>query len=128
MLWTVCHLWWPQSHFVYNCYRHWSSLVLKNGNGMDSFLHSSKGVTQWDLLCMVVYGIGILLLIKNLKAEFPDFTQPSDTDNYGSLDTFARFRSYFNFLKRLVLGQRYYPEPSKRVSIVHQENPEAGKL
>ena len=44
MLWIVCHLWPSVACFVFNCYCHWSSLVLQNGNGMAIFLHSREGV------------------------------------------------------------------------------------
>ena len=40
MLWTVWHLWTSGARFVFNCYCHWSLLVLRNGNGTDSILHS----------------------------------------------------------------------------------------
>ena len=41
-------------------------------------------------LTMVAYGIGIIPLIKNLKAEFPDVTQPWYGDYAGALGTFAK--------------------------------------
>ena len=41
MLWTVHHLCLSGSCFVFNCYRHWSSLVLRNRNGEDIFLNIS---------------------------------------------------------------------------------------
>ena len=75
MLWKVRHLWPSGARFVFNCYCHWSSLVLRNRNGAASFLHSREGVTQGDPLSMVSYCIGIPPLIKNLKVEFPDVTQ-----------------------------------------------------
>ena len=37
MLWTVFHLWPSRARFVLNYYCHWSLLVFRNGNGMDSF-------------------------------------------------------------------------------------------
>ena len=45
MLWTVRHIWPSVAPFAFNCYRHWSSLVLKNSNGTASILHSREGVT-----------------------------------------------------------------------------------
>ena len=48
---------------------------------------------------MFAYGIGILLLIKQLKAVFLDVTQPWYANNSGTLGTFARVGSYFNLLK-----------------------------
>ena len=60
MLWTVRHLWPSGARFVFNCYRHWSLLVLREGNGMAIFLHSNESVTQGGPLAITVYGIGIL--------------------------------------------------------------------
>ena len=45
MLSTVRHLWLSGDHFVFNFYRHWSLLVLWNGNGTARFLHIKEGVT-----------------------------------------------------------------------------------
>ena len=53
MLWTVRHLWPSRARVVFNCYCHWSLLVLRNGNGMDCFMHSKEGVTQGDPLAMI---------------------------------------------------------------------------
>ena len=41
---TVRHLWPSRASFVLNYYFHWSSLVLRNGNGTYSFMHSRDGV------------------------------------------------------------------------------------
>ena len=84
-------------------------------------------MTQVDPLAMVAYGIGIILLIKHLKAEFTGFTQPQYSENAGALSTFKKFELYFNYLKRFGLGRGYYPEPSKSVLIVHPDNIESGK-
>ena len=48
-------------------YCHWSLLVLRDGYGVASFLHSREGVTEGGGLDIIVYGICILPLIKNLK-------------------------------------------------------------
>ena len=122
MLQTIHHLWPPGAHFVYKCYHQWSSLVLWNGNGTTSFLHSREGMTQGDPLDMVAYGIGILLLIKYLKSAFTDVTQPWYAGDASALGTTTRVGSYFNSLKKLELGRGYHPELSKSVLIVHPEN------
>ena len=48
---------------------------------------------------MVAYGIIILPLIKNLKAEFTDVTYTWYGDNDGALGKFANTELYFNFLR-----------------------------
>ena len=64
MLWTVHHLCLSKYCVVFICDCHWSSLVLRNWNGMSNFLHSRKGVMQGGPLAMVAYVIGVLPLIK----------------------------------------------------------------
>ena len=78
---TVFHIWLSGAHFVFKWYHQWSFLVLRNGNGMSRFWNSREGVTQGDPLEMIIYGIGILLLIKNLRWELPDVTQTWYADN-----------------------------------------------
>ena len=77
---------------------------------------------------MIAYGIGILPLIKNLKQEIPDITQPWYADDNGALDKLARLETYFDSLTHHSPGQGYHPEPSKSVLILHPQNLEAGKV
>ena len=127
MLWAVRHLWMSGASFVFNCYHHWSSLVLRNGNGTASFLHSREVVTQGDPIKMITYGIVILPLINNLKREIPDVTQPWYADAAGYLSKFARIETYFDSLTRQVPGRGYYYELSNSILIVHSENIDARK-
>ena len=90
MICTVRYLLLSGARFF--CYRYWSSLVLRNKNGTASFLHSMEGVTQGYPLYMVAYDIGILPLIKNLKAELPDATQPCCADDSSELGTFTNVK------------------------------------
>ena len=78
-------------------------------------------MTQVDPLAMVAYGIGIILLIKHLKAEFTGFTQPQYSENAGALSTFKKVELYFNYLKRFVLGCGYYPGPPKTFLVIHPD-------
>ena len=122
ILWTVCHLWPPLACLVLNCYRHWSSLVLRNGNGMFSFLHIREGVTQGDPLDMAADVIGVIPLIKWLKEAYPDVNQPWYVDDDGEIGMFNKIGLYFNLLKQFGLGRGYYPKPPKRIPIVHPDN------
>ena len=128
MLWTFRHLWTSRSRFVFNCYRHWSSIVLQNRNGKSSIIYSREVVTQGGPLAMIVYGIGILPLIKNLKRAIPDITQPWYTDDAVSLGTFARLETYFYLLTLQGLGRGYHPKLIKSVLILCPDNLEAGKV
>ena len=117
----------PELVFVFNFYRHWSSIFLLSGNGTASFLHSKEGMTKGYPLEMIVYGTGILPLINNIKQEIPNVTHPWYADDAGALGMFARLATYFYSLTRQGLGWGYYPKPPKIVLIVRPENIEAGK-
>ena len=101
--------------------------VLKNGNGTDIFLNSRESVTQGDPLAMVVYRIGVLSLIKLLKAAHPVITQPCCADNDCALGVFDNIGLHFNLLKYFGPGHRYYPEPLKIFLIVNPDNLAVGK-
>ena len=79
-------------------------------------------MTQGDPLSMVVYEIGVPYLMKNLKDELPDVTQPKYADNDGAIYMFANNKLYFNQLKQFFPRRGYYPKPSKSFLIVHLEN------
>ena len=65
MLWAIRYEWPSGAQFTYNCYRHWSTLVVRNTkDGSGHFLHSKEGVTQEDPLAMIVGGL--LRFEKNL--------------------------------------------------------------
>ena len=127
MLWTAIHLYPSVASFAFNCYRHWSSLFLRNGNGTASFLHSKEGVTQGGPLAMITYRIGILPLIKNLKQEIPAITHPWHADNAVALGTLSRLGTYFDLVTHQGPGHGYYPRPSKSVLVLRPENIEAEK-
>ena len=47
MLWAVRHEWPGGAQFTFNCYRHWSTLVVRDtAGGSGHFLHIKEGVTQ----------------------------------------------------------------------------------
>ena len=50
---------WPSGgRFAFNCYRHWSTLVISAGDGMGHFLYIKEEVAQGDPLEMVAHGLG----------------------------------------------------------------------
>ena len=64
---------------------------------------------------MVAYGIGIILMIKLLKAEFPGVTHPWYADGAGALGTFANVELYFNLPKKSDQDIVITPNPLKSV-------------
>ena len=77
---------------------------------------------------MIVYGIGILPLINNLKWDIPYVTQPWYADNVGALGTFTRLETYFDSLTYQVPRRGYHTEPPNSVLIVRPENLEDRKV
>ena len=76
---------------------------------------------------MVSYGIVVLPLIKHLKAELTNITQPWYADNAGAIGTFTNVKLYFNCLKQFGPGRGCHPKLSKSVLIVPPVNIEAKK-
>ena len=65
MLWAVRHERPSGAQFPFNCYRHWSTLVVRDtGDGSGHFFNRKEGVTQGDPLTMIAYVIGVLPLIR----------------------------------------------------------------
>ena len=60
-----------------------------------------------DPLDMVTYGIGVLPLIKRLKAAHPDITHPWYAEYSGALGMYDNIKLYCNLLKYSVLGHEY---------------------
>ena len=85
-------------------------------------------MTRGKALSLVAYRMGILHLIKKLKSQITNITQPWYAYNAGALGTFARVRSYLNLLKQYDPGQGYYPKPSKSILIMHMYNIKSKKL
>jgi hypothetical protein len=76
MLWTVRHEWPAGAIFAFNCYNHHSLLIVRNPDGMPTCMFSREGVTQGHPIAMFCYGIGILPMVRQLKAIYPELKQP----------------------------------------------------
>jgi hypothetical protein len=101
MLWAVRHEWPSGARFTFNCYKHWSSLMIHGNNSTGVVLHSKEGVTQGDPLAMITYGIGTLPLIQQLKEEFPDTKQPWYADDAGAGAKFDAIQHLFIRLQEI---------------------------
>ena len=118
MLWTIRHEWPAGARFAFNCYRHYSPLLCRDPDGHSFTLFSREGVTQGDPLSMFAYGVGILPLIRQLKAAHPSCIQPWYADDAGSAGTFESIDHFFADLVKIGPDFGYFPEPSKSVLIV----------
>ncbi len=128
MLWVVRHEWPSGARFTFNCYRHWSTLLIRRNNGTGVYLHSQEGVTQGDPLAMVAYGLGILPLIRYLKQKFPTVEQLWYADDAGAGGTFAAIRRQFLHLQEAGPIFGYFPEPSKSILVVPEHSLETAQL
>ncbi len=128
MLWTIRHEWTAGARFALNCYQHHLTLVIRNKSGDTAvFLLSREGVTQGDPLAMVGYGVGVLPLIRKLKAEFPTVSQPWYADDAGAGAKFTDILAFFKRLKELGPQYGYFPEASKSILVVRESNLEAAE-
>jgi hypothetical protein len=77
---------------------------------------------------MFAYGIGILPLIRQLKAEFPHVDQSWYADDAGAGAKFDKIERFFRRLCKIGPLFGYYPEPTKSILIVRQHNLEEAQL
>ena len=75
--------------FAFNFYHDWATLVIRVGDGTGHLLYSKELVTQGDLLAMVVYGLVILLLVRELCKSHPGVTQYWYAGDSGEGGTFG---------------------------------------
>ena len=76
MLWTVRHRWPAEARFAFNCYKHWTQLLLRQPGELPVIILSREGVTQGDPLSMVLYGITLVPLVEELRAADPGLLSP----------------------------------------------------
>ena len=62
-------------------------------------MHSKEGVTQGDPLAMIVYRIGVLPLIRELREAHPRVIQPWYADDAGAGGTFKDVQAHFQDLQ-----------------------------
>ena len=81
MLWTGWHCYLAGAGFVFNCYRHWVQLLIRQPGEPLVTILSREGVTQGDLLSVVLYGFTLTPLSKELRAADLGFLSPFYTNN-----------------------------------------------
>ena len=81
MIWTVRHRWPAGARLAFNCYKHWAQLLLCQPGEPPVKILSREGVTQGDPLPMILYGINLVPLAKELRAVDPGFLSPFYADD-----------------------------------------------
>ena len=75
-----------------------------------------------DPLAMVMYGVGLLPLIRILKTAVSDVHQPWYADDAGAGGHFNLITRYFEKLQEFGTPRGYFPESSKSILIVQEHN------
>ena len=86
MLWIVQHRWPAGARLAFNCYRHWAQLLLHQLGWPPVKILSREGVTQGESLSMVLYGIILVPLSKELRLADPGFLSPVYSDDVAFKD------------------------------------------
>ena len=107
------------AHFTFNFYRHWATLVVQDtGDGSGHFFHSKEVMPQGDTLTMIVYDIGFLPLIRELRNAHPWVNQPWYTDDEGAGGKFQQILEHFRDIQARGPAQGCYLEPTKSILVV----------
>ena len=122
MLWAVRFEWSSGKQFTFSCYRHWVTLVVHDVYGSVHFLYIKEFVTHGGPLSMIAYGIGILLLIRDLCDTHLQIMQPWYVDDAGLGGKFKALQEHM--WDMLVRGATwgYLPEPTKIILVVSLRN------
>jgi hypothetical protein len=80
---------------------------------MPTIMFSKEGVTQGGPIAMFCYGSGILPMIRQLKALYPDLNQPWYADDAGALGPFDDTIRMFTRLMEIGPDFGYFPNLCK---------------
>ena len=126
MLWTVRHRWPVRAIFAFNCYNHWSQLLLRKPGEPPVTILSREGVTQCDPLSMVLYGITLVPLSEELHAADPGILSPFYADDATFDGSAQRSAQLLKQLMKRGPEQGYFPEPAKSFFILDTPGQEGG--
>ncbi len=76
-------------------------------------IHSKEGITQGDCFTMSLYGVALMPLASQMRAEFPTALQPWYADDAGAVGAARSNAGCLNFLLEQGLKYGYFAEPSK---------------
>ena len=89
---------------------------------MYHFLFIKRGVTQRDPLVMVVYGLRISPLIRELRKAHPVVTQTWYADDAGGGVTFKSIWRHLHYLMVIGSLRGYFPEPANIILVLSPWN------
>ena len=123
MLYTIKHLWPKASRFKFNCYKHFFQLIIRNPNKLADTIQSQEGIQQGDPLAMLLYGISLTPLIKDLKTNpmisniIPKTLQPWYADDTTIVSTPQTTSILIKSLQQKGPSFGYYVQPEKSYHI-----------
>ncbi|MEM7495956.1 MAG: hypothetical protein AAF471_07510, partial [Myxococcota bacterium] len=123
MLWTVRHTWAAGARFALNCYRHSAQLIVRRHGGESChLLLSSEGVTQGDPLSMMLYGLALAPLSRQIREATPSVCQSWYADDSGMGGPASKIAQSMRLLARHGPERGYFPEPSKSIVVCREED------
>ena len=99
--------------YLFNIYRGYPLIIFRQNK---SFIVSKEGTTQGDPMGMLMYAIGTIFLIRNLKG--PDWCQNWYADDSSCMGKLENVRRWFDILRMDGPKWGYYPEPTKSYLII----------
>ena len=121
MIWEVRHKCPSGAQYTFNCYRNWSTLVIRDAVGTDHFLYIKGGMNQTPPpppLTMISYILGVLPLIQELWAAHPQVTQPWYVGDVGGGGNFPHILAYLEKLMAQVPPMDYLTDTNKIILVV----------
>ena len=117
-LWNTRILWPSCSLFLFNTYRGWAPLVIKDSKEL---LYSKEGVTQGDPLSMFVYAVATIPMIDSVGRpdEGRDVWYADDASASCSLSS---VKEWFSALLHTGPSYGYHPEPRKCILVVNPDH------
>ena len=117
MMWTVQHCWMAGGRFAFNCYRHWSQLLLHHPGEPPVTILSREGITQGDPLSMVLYSITLVPLTEELRVADLGLLSTIYADD-AVFDGLARQSAQLlKMLSKRGPDRGYLPDPAKSLFI-----------
>ena len=117
MMWTVRHRWPTGARFAFNFYRHWAQILLRQPGELPVTILSQEGVTQGYPISVVLYGITLVPLSKELRAADPGLLSPFYADDAAFNGSARRISQLLKLLIKRGADRGYFPETAKSLFI-----------